>query len=538
MRDGDNHGDRSFRPVALPDPFIRKKVLIMRVRSPRIRVMAACAIIGILLQCGLCCAQPKTLTILHTNDIHAGVFPHEAGWVRTDPKPLVGGFRELSWTVDSLRGVRDGKGGVLLLDAGDVMTGTPIAEYEYRGAVGGAIFEMMNMIGYDAWTIGNHDLDISQDNLRALAAIAKFPTLSANLTDSAGKLPLNNKEYLILEKNGLRIGIIGLMSEDLFRLTNTNNLKGLKVANAAGTLQRMIDRIGPDTDLLIALTHEGADEDSVLATKIHGLNVIIGGHSHTRIKIPRQVNGVLICQTGSNCENLGQLDLTVENKKVTAYDGRLLTLWARTDRPENELSKVLAEYKLKVDKEFGTVVGTLTGDWKRTRSGESAIGGFITDAIREGASADVALTNSSGIRKDLRAGPITKLDLFEISPFRNYLCTFPVSGKTLRDLAIRYIQSLLESRTSIDLAGLKCTWSRKVGTIEIRSLTAGGKDVTDDGTYTFATTDFVISQGDKYLGFTPAGVAYTKTTIMQAMVAKTQREKQVQAASPANFKEE
>ena len=107
--------------------------------------------------------QPKTITILHTNDIHASFVPHEAVWVKENPKPLVGGFNELSFVVDSLRHV---KPVTLLLDAGDVMTGNPITEYTYGGAEGGALFEMMNRIGYELWTPGNHDFDISSANLR------------------------------------------------------------------------------------------------------------------------------------------------------------------------------------------------------------------------------------------------------------------------------------------------------------------------------------------------------------------------------------
>jgi len=109
---------------------------------------------------------------LHTNDIHASFVPHEAVWVKENPKPLVGGFNELSFVVDSLRHV---KPVTLLLDAGDVMTGNPITEYTYGGAEGGALFEMMNRIGYELWTPGNHDFDISSANLRKLTKNCKVP---------------------------------------------------------------------------------------------------------------------------------------------------------------------------------------------------------------------------------------------------------------------------------------------------------------------------------------------------------------------------
>ena len=130
--------------------------------------------------------QPKSITILHTNDIHASFICHEAFWVKENPKPFVGGFNELSFVVDSLRRV---KSSTLLLDAGDVMTGNPITEYTYKGAEGGALFEMMNFIGYDCWTPGNHDFDISPANLRKLTTIAHFPTVSANIFDTLNQFP-------------------------------------------------------------------------------------------------------------------------------------------------------------------------------------------------------------------------------------------------------------------------------------------------------------------------------------------------------------
>ena len=141
--------------------------------------------------------------------------PHEAFWVKENPKPLVGGFNELSFVVDSVRRV---KSATLLLDAGDVMTGNPITEYTYAGAEGGALFEMMNRIGYDLWTPGNNDFDISSANLRKLTVIAKFPTVSANILDTLNHFPVNNKEYVVIEKNGLKIGVIGIMSDDFYIL--------------------------------------------------------------------------------------------------------------------------------------------------------------------------------------------------------------------------------------------------------------------------------------------------------------------------------
>lgn len=480
-------------------------------------VLRYCCLCILLGSAGWSClvAQPKAVTILHTNDMHASFVPHEAYWVRTDPKPMVGGFLELGWKVDSIRNVRAGS---LVLDGGDVMTGNPIAEILYKGAYGGALFEMMNAIGYDAWTIGNHDLDISQANLKKLTEIAKFATTSANLVDSAGGFPFANKQYLIIDRSGLRIGVIGLMSEDLFNLTNTNNLVGLKVLPVAQVLQKVIDEIGGRTDLIIALTHEGVEEDSVLATKVHGLDVIIGAHSHTRLRSGKQVNGVIICQTGSNCENLGELDLTVENHKVTSFEEKLIPLWIRPSYPENPVYDLVKQFREMVQKEYGEVICTLKSDLRRSRGGESNIGHLIAGAIRQGTDADVAVTNSAGIRKDLAAGSVTKLDVFEVLPFRNYLCAFKLTGKELRSFIQRSVQAIVDGRTSLEFSGFRCTWKSVGGRADIDSLTIGGTPINDDHIYRCGTIDYVINQADRYLGFVPKDVSYSQTLLFQSVV--------------------
>ena len=455
-------------------------------------------------------SQQHELTILHTNDMHASFVPHDAFWVKGTPKPLVGGFKELAFTVDS---IRHADHNVLLLDAGDVMTGNPIADLEYDGAQGGALFAMMNMIGYDAWCLGNHDFDISQTNLRHLTAIAKFPTLSANVVDTLGAYPVNNKPYTIIEKDGLRIGIIGVMSQDLYHLVNQNSLVGIKVLDPVATTQHWIDQLAPKTDLLIALSHEGVDEDSVLAMHVTGLNIIVGGHSHTRLRHPRLVNGVLIVQTGSNCENLGVLDVTVETHSVVKYDGRLIQLWYDNDRPATRLSAFVDSVQQVIDKDYNVVLATLKKDWRRS-NGESSIGDFVVDAQRAAAHADVAFMNNSGIRADVSAGPLTKKDLFAVMPFRNILTTFQLSGKQLRDVVLH----CLGEREGISFSGITCTWKKGPGhEPEIVSMMIDGKPLDDNRMYACAASDYFVGEAKRYIGVEIAQPIFLHQTVFQAL---------------------
>ncbi|MGD0590723.1 MAG: bifunctional UDP-sugar hydrolase/5'-nucleotidase [Bacteroidota bacterium] len=466
-------------------------------------------------------AQPRTITILHTNDIHASFLPHEAFWVKQNPKPLVGGFNELSFVVDSIRHV---KTATLLLDAGDVMTGNPITEYTYSGAEGGALFEMMNRIGYEAWTPGNHDFDISSANLYKLTNIAKFPTVSANIVDTANRFPVNNKEYVIIEKNGMKIGIIGLMSSDFYNLVNQNSSIGIRILPPIETVQRLAELLDPQTDVLIALTHEGVDEDSVLAMNVHGLDIIVGGHSHTRLEQPKKVNNVLIVQTGSNCENLGVLDVTIEKHHVIAYEGKLLQLWYDSDRPITKLSIFIDSIKTNIDQEYSTIIGTLKTDWIRGDDGESGIGDFLADAQREAADADVGFMNSAGIRKDLSAGPITKKDIFEILPFRNLLTTFRVTGSQLRSM----IETIIKDHGNVQTSGIRCEWQKKEnGGIEFLKILVNGQPLKDSKTYTGVASDYMMGEAEKYFGIKLGKMTVLDQTVFSAIENKVRAMKEI-----------
>lgn len=437
------------------------------------------------------CSQPKALTILHTNDIHSNFLPREAAWIRDIPKPKIGGFNELFFVADSIKKVKN----VLMVDAGDMMTGNPITEYNYKGALGGALFEMMNMIGYEVWCPGNHDFDISQENFVKLTKIAKFPTVSANLVNDEGKNHLNNLPYIILNKNGIKVGIIGIISQDLYGLVNQNNLIGVRVLSPIETLQKYINEIDPITDLIIALTHQGVFDDSVLAVNVQGLDVIIGAHSHTRLTKPKIVNDVIIAQAGGNGENLGELELFIENDKVSKFNGKLIPLWFRADRPKNQLSKLIDSMEITIEKDYSEIIGILKSDWKRA-NGESGIGNFIADAQRTAAQTDIAFMNNHGIRRDLPAGPISKKDLFEVLPFYNILTTFQLSGQQIKSIVKFYIQE----RTPIQFSGIKCQWRKNAGEIEILRLDIQGKPVEDDRFYSAAASDYFVGEAERYLG--------------------------------------
>jgi 5'-nucleotidase / UDP-sugar diphosphatase len=467
-------------------------------------------------------AQPKTLTILHTNDMHAGFLPHDAFWIKGKPKPLIGGFNELSFAIDSIRRV---KPATLVLDAGDVMTGNPITEYPYAGVSGGVLFAMMNQIGYDAWTPGNHDFDYTPENLRKLTSIANFPTVSANVLDTLNNFPVNNKEYIVIEKNGMKIGIIGAMSSEFYELVSKNSTVGIKILPPIETVKRLAEQLKSQTDLLIALTHEGVDYDSILAENVPQLNVIVGGHSHTKLIKPKIVNDVIIVQTGFHCENLGILDMTVENHRIVSYNGSLLPLWYNSARKSTPLSIFIDSMKNEIDRDYAVVLAELKNDWINNHS-ENAMGNFIADAHREAAGADVGFMNTAGIRKNMSAGPITKRDLFEILPFRNILMKFKLTGKHIKSIVEYYI----DGHPNIQTSGITCEWRHKLnGSIEFKTFLVNGKPLDENKVYIGAASDYLLGEAKKYLGIEVPDMTSTNLTVFSIVENKLMRMKEIQS---------
>ncbi len=442
---------------------------------------------------------------------------------------MVGGFNELVHAVDSIKRVN---ANVLLLDGGDVMTGNPISDIEYGGAQGGALFELMNRTGYDAACPGNHDLDISQENLRALINVQRFPALSANLVDDNNRLPFGNEEYTIIERGGLRIGVFGLMFQSLASVVNQNNIIGVKVLSPVETAQRLVERLDPQTDLIVAVTHQGVKEDSIVAANVNGLDVIVGGHSHTRLQQPKVVNGVVIVQAGSNCENLGILELKIANDAVTSHNGRLLQLWAREGRT-TRLSPLVDSLKTRIDTDFAEVIATLKEDWRRGGDGETNIGNFVVNAMAEAASAEIGFTNSHGIRKDMAAGTVTKRDIYEILPFRNVLVTFQLSGKQLKEVMMYY----LKRKPAIQMSAVRCTWKKSSGGIEIVSLTVHGKPVDDNKMYICATSDFFAGQSNQYIGMEIERPVFSSKTLFDVAVEAAKKAGNISTPVEGRFKE-
>lgn len=463
------------------------------------------------------CSDSESVTILHTNDMHSQYLPLKATWIREEPKPLIGGMVALKYFVDQERSQNKN---LLVLDAGDIMTGTPLSNIEVDGAVCGGFVQMMNLIGYHATIIGNHEFDNGVQNLKRLIRLMNFEVLSANLfTVDTLFAP---KAYEIYQVGNVKVGVIGLIMEDLFGVVSKKHTDGLKVGRISEAAQTYIDKIDPETDLIVLLTHQGFEEDSLLAESVNGADVIVGGHSHTRLTKPHKINDVLVVQAGAEARYLGRLDLEVEDDKVTQYEGKLIPLWVEeVKKPNPKMEQLVNKYQEQIHQEYGTVIGTLKVPWKTSRRWECNLGDWLADAMRDYAGTEFALINSGGIRKPMQPGPITKLDIVEILPFSNYLIKFTCTGEQLIKFILENAEaSVHETHGILQVSGLSYAYRVEAGKkVTIISANINGSDIHPERTYTGVSLDYVlIGQEMQYLKFQPKSVENLGVLISDAVI--------------------
>lgn len=457
---------------------------------------------------------PWNLTLFHINDTHTAFMPEPATW-RDDHAPA-GGIVALA---SHLEEQRRGAAASLLLDAGDFMTGNPVGEIEVDGVPGGGWIDMLNLLGIDAGTIGNHDFDQGRDNARRLAARAAWPIMALDLRDERGELVFA-QEPVIFERGGLRVGVIGVTCSELFEVTADVRVAGLRLDDQRAVIRRWIAELDPKTDLLVLLTHDGLDVDQELARDLagSGLDVIVGGHSHSRTREPRLVGGILVVQAGSHAKNLGRLDLRVADDRIVAYDGRLVEVLAEGRRADAALEALAESYAARVDAAFGQVIGRLARDWRRDGRGESNVGSWICDRLREAAGADVALLNSGTLRRDFLAGPVTLLDVHSLVPFNNTLETFRIDGAGLRGIVLANARTAeVGGEGILQVSGLRYAYAWADSTPEVLDLTVGGEPLDPARVYTVACPDFVVQKARIYMDMDPPASSYAGMTITDAI---------------------
>lgn len=441
-----------------------------------------------------------TLVILHTNDTHARLESVSPG---ADAAPA-GGMVKIATLVDELR--ENGVDGILLLDGGDAWHGTNVANV-FEGK---SVVEVMNVMAYDAMTLGNHDFNYGQTALAERKAETVFPVLAANVLEEETGEPIAYSA-LIKPVGDLTVGIIGLVTTDTPYVTHPKNVEGLVIADPIARAKSLVSYLKPQVDVVIALTHLGFDADQVLAEAVPEIDVIVGGHSHTSLEELVVVGDTYIVQVGEHAKELGYLELTLEDGQITNAVRKLMP--ASADVADNgQVVEIVnrwgKELEVKMGQEVGATSVDLDGERANVRVKETNLGNLVADVMREAVGADIGVNNGGGIRASISAGPITVGDIYTTLPFDNTLVKVEILGKDLLGALEHSVRLYPEQNGGfLQVSGLEMMFdpSREAGS-RVMDVLVNGEGLDLDKTYTVATNDFLAAGGDGYTTFTSANI--------------------------------
>ncbi|MCS7258631.1 MAG: 5'-nucleotidase C-terminal domain-containing protein [candidate division WOR-3 bacterium] len=450
-------------------------------------------------------ALPSEIWIIHINDIHGALAPSEAYWMNPDFPPPLGGGAGAITTINEIRAEAQRRGiPTITVDLGDWFSGTPLGDFS-RGRT---VIDFLNTIDIDASVIGNHDFSFGLDTLKALIKMLKAPVLCANLIEkSTGQVPDFLTPYMVLEFDSLRVGLFGLITHYLTGMVAPEHMPGLEVLKHYVGAERSIKALkAQSADIIIGLTHSGFSHDRRLADSVPGIDVIIGGHSHSGIEPPFETPRyhTIIVQAYSRLSAVGLLKLKIEKatKKIKGYEGEIITLYGEAIPLNKEYLTKLINWQKEVEKDFDEVIGISKRELVRSAFSESPIGNLITDAMREFAQADIAVTNSGGIRANLPQGEITYRDLYKIETFGNTAVIMTMTGRQIWEMLE---VSVIGYHAIFQVSGLKMVYNphappkQRLIAVEINN-----KPIDFNKEYKVVTNNFLAAGGGAYSIFKEA----------------------------------
>ena len=489
-------------------PFDRKRIWIQsRSLISILKVLSVSIAIVCLL--GLACSAPsEEIVIVHSNDTHGIIKPYKID--EKDTKRLVGGMEATSHYLNE---IRTREKNVLVIEKGDIMTGTLAAEVEYKGVIGGAVMEFMNLLDYDVWCYGNHDFDKGQDNAIGLSELAEFPTIMANIVYEKDNTLFPADPFRIFNIGSLRVGVIAVMEENFLTEVQKDKVEGLAVLPMVSTLNSYIPALDEQTDLIVVLSHGWFKYAVSIAQNVKGIDIVLAASEDGRFEV---INDVLVQSTIGHQKTLGYMKFSVKNDRVVSFKNELIWLWADIDlKPSSQFSSLVHEVEGSIGKEYSKVIGKAPMNQtallysKVNSAHESALGNWITDVMRWKTGAQIAFHNSGAIRANISAGPITKADVFKVSPFQNTLVVFKLTGQQIKDLLEFDVN---RGWDKLQVSGLQYKYfprksrpfGKRVVYIEVNGeiLQKDGKVIHPDKVYTVVSNNYLVGQTeDKYFGF-------------------------------------
>lgn len=449
-------------------------------------------------------AAESHVVLLHTNDTHARIVPFD----HKTAGPDSGGMVRRAGLVKQIRNKHPY---ALLLDAGDMFQGTPI----YSVFKGEACFRAAVACGYDATTMGNHELDNNLANLKKQIELSGMRFLCCNIF-IAGTEKTAFAPYHIFNRNGVRIGVIGSIGNDAYNSIDRKIRAGLEGRDQTTCVRDTARRIRPYVDLVVVLSHAGIIEDKQMAAEIAEIDVIIGGHSHEELQTPlfienlpqtgpghNGLNGTIVAQAFEHGVFLGRIDLKIDAEgKIATWSGRLERVMPEHEKYASDSVKELVDSYVKdLNRVMNEVIGftgselSLPKELKKTHM--LPMGTFTALTMLEAGKADFCAVNSGAIRRSIDSGEITRGDIFEALPYDNTVITFTMQGKEVQQM-MDFIAASHADLDGFQFAGIEAELNLASGKAHIKSIAGQPFDL--GKSYRAATTSFVANgnlAGDK-----------------------------------------
>ena len=469
----------------------------------------------------------NTVTLLFTNDVESAYDPIPAFWL--DDQQMIGGIAEMTTLIKELRQTEPN---VFLFDSGDIFTGALAKLTEGRLA-----FELMITMAYDAMAIGNHEFEYGHEIFAWQKNRAPFPVLGANFFYKDTEHPYA-QAHAIIERDGVRIGVIGIMGQDAVTAIIPSFIAPLDVTEPAAAVQRSVDELRDQVDLIVLLTHQGKtapmqtdaesdprlqrdiDADIALAGAVNGVDVLFAGHADagTPEPIVHEKTGTIIMQTYGQATHLGFLQLTLDadSGEIIAHDGRLIPVDPSRYSPDPAITAKLTEYRSAYP-EIQAVVGQTEARMNRRYIEESDVGHLFADAFVAIAATDIAFIHSGSLRKDLPTGDVRLVDLLDTYPFVDDVIVKQLNGEQIRR-ALE--QSFTLERGLLQVSGLSVTYDLTQSEGQrLVALECRGVAVADNDQFTVAAPGFLAEGGDLYTVFAESEAIRSAGKVSDAVAA-------------------
>jgi len=444
----------------------------------------------------------KKFTILHSNDMHGDFLAEATGLAEGH---VIGGMSLLSGYINK---VRQEEKNVLFVISGDMLQGSTI-DSEHKGL---STIEIMNYLAPDVVTLGNHELDYGLPHLLFLEKMANFPIVNANLYIKKYNKRLM-KPYVILNVDGFDIMFIGIVTEEAIRTLKRDKSIGtfISLEDAASEVGKICNAYkNDDIDLTVLMTHIGFEEDKKLAALLDpewGVDMIIGGHSHTFLEQPAEVNNILIAQAGVGTDQIGRFDIVVDDdtNSIVEWKWQLLPVDNNLAGPDPEIEKLIATFKEGVDRKYNRLIGRLARKLTHPkREEETELGNLFADIFAQLDCSDVVFVASGSIRgKEL--GPLVTLnDLQTVFPYEDNLYKFRITGVHLVKIFTHIMRP--ENRIAGQSEyfqvnkGIKAVYSDVLHSLE--SLSINEQSIQDDNQYTICMDGYRYHNSEPNLGIT------------------------------------